>query len=437
MPDFKSGIHSSQPELAVKVASSFSRASVQTKSPGAGLSLLFGLAVFTNTPPEGSANFLRMIRFGSYILTYFDFAVMVGALWLLLNANIRIFPHEKKIIRALWFIIASRVLSLVFASSMDLGQVVSVLRYLETLVALVIMAHLLGERRNRQFFLAGVILGTFIETLGGMVILITSSGDMRAVWLGIDNYKWQVYLLWVCVLFVSAGKHVITSILSATALLVGILATQTRAALVLFCILVGISVIKRRRQLMKPVLISFILFGVAILPILKIFPDSSRLLDERLEQLWEGGGVIGYRVILLEMAAAAYLNHPITGIGSGGFARQQNALYLYIPDAFDPEYVTAYGSLSTHNTFFGVAAETGSVGLLAYAFWIIAITKFCLSTLKIKEIDYDYFAMAACLLTLCFLCQDFWGQASFLASSISLLGFVLGWRRSPQLASAQ
>jgi O-antigen ligase len=130
------------------------------------------------------------------------------------------------------------------------------------------------------------------------------------------------------------------------------------------------------------------------------------------------------------MAAAAYLAHPITGIGSGGFARQQNTLYLQISDAFTPEYESAYGTLSTHNTVLGVAAETGTLGLIAYVFWIVAVGQVIVSVVKTKAFCDEAWIVVACTCLAAMMFEDWWGQASFIPPSTCLLGLVLGWLRS-------
>jgi O-antigen ligase len=402
--------------------------------PGVLQSLILGLAAFTTTPPEGSADFLR-IQIGAYLITYFEFAVALGALVLFSNLRVHIRSEEKKVVRVLLVIIAARIISLLAASSMVVEQVVSVLRYIETLVVIVILSNLLQAARNRFYFVIGIMIGAVIETCGGLWILLTSSGDTRGFWLGIDNYKWQVYLLFVCMLFLSAKKHILLSGLLAIILLSGIVATQTRAALVLLLIVAGVSVLSYRRKLLKPLLVSGLLVSIGVAPIMTVFPDIRDAMRDRIEQLWSGGGVIGYRVVLFEMAASAFLSHPITGIGSGGFARQQDVLYLDINDAFTPEYETAYGNLSTHNTVLGVAAETGVIGLCAHFAWLWVVSRICLDTLKMKAANRDTFLVAACVLMIGFMFQDFWGQASFLASSSCILGFILGWRRGNNCGS--
>ena len=423
------------------------RPSARLHRPGALLSLILGLAAFSSTPQEGTADFLR-IQLGSYVITYFDLLVAFATVVLLVTSRLRFQLDEKRVAKALFFVICTRVISLVIASQAALEQVASILRYVETLLVIAVLANLLSCERNRRYFIAGACLGAAVETAGGLWILLASSGDARGVWLGTDNYKWQVYFLFVCILFFAAKKHLITCALFGVTLLVGIISTETRAALVLLLIMAVVWVGTHRSSVGRPLLISTVLVALTLGPVLQVFPGLAKTMEERLEQLWSGGGVIGYRVVLFEMAVSAFLNHPITGIGSGGFSRQQNALYLNVNDAFSTEYVTAYGNLSTHNTFLGVAAETGLVGLCAYLVWVYTVLRVSIDTLKTKDTTKDAFLIGACVLMIAFVCEDFWSQASFLASSSCILGFILGWRRDnglrlpltkvarPQLATA-
>jgi O-antigen ligase len=186
--------------------------------------------------------------------------------------------------------------------------------------------------------------------------------------------------------------------------------------------------------MLKPVLALVVLIPLAIVPVLRLFPSGQDALSERTGELFGGGGTIGYRFILWELAAAAYLNHPVTGIGSGGFARQQNALYFQINDAFTSEYEKEYGTLSTHNTVLGVAAETGTLGLIAYFLWVTAVAKVALGAIKIEKLFPDIYILAASACLLALMLEDWWGQASFMAPFTCLLGLILGWCRSQRAA---
>ena len=255
---------------------------------------------------------------------------------------------------------------------------------------------------------------------------------MRGVWLGVDSYKLQIFLLVACCLSFSQKKGRFSKIVAGLFLLLGMLATETRSAVVLFLLSLFPLFLTRHRAMFKPVLALLALGAVAIVPVLRLLPEGEQNLMKRVDEISTGGGTIGLRLILWEMAVAAYASHPITGIGSGGFARQQNTLYLQINDAYAPAYETNYGSQSAHNTVLGVAAETGTLGLVAYLLWMAAVVRICLRGIRLERFYQDPYLLAACVCLLAMVIGDWWGQYSFMPPSTCLLGFVLGWCRAHQ-----
>jgi O-antigen ligase len=396
------------------------------------LCFLLGLTLAASSPPEETANYLRLPLLGSYHLTYFDLIVLAAFLVCIWNAELKLGKVEARVYRALGFVVLTRVISLVFASQVMPQQMISVFRYVETFVILIILTNVLTSGLNRRRFLAGVILGAALESLGGLVIFFSTHGEDRGIWLGLDNYKIQVYALLVCCLALVQSKQRLFVALSASALGLAIIVTETRRAISMFLVALAIIVWKRRRQLLRPMLATLGICAIVSFLSFSVLPGTGSGLSERVDQMWTGGGTMGLRIILWEMAAAAYLRHPIIGIGSGGFARQQDALYFQIADAYDPGYEHAYGTLSTHNTVLGVAAETGTLGLIAYFLWFFAVISLVWKVLDLVHEDKYIVAACACLLSM--VLEDLWGQASFLPTMTCLLGLVLGWYRAKRLA---
>jgi O-antigen ligase len=277
--------------------------------------------------------------------------------------------------------------------------------------------------------LKGMIAGALIETVGNLFIFFSSQGESRGYWLGLDNYKIQVFLLVACCISLFQEKIRWWKIVAGLLLLVGILATETRTAFILLLVCLFLLLLTHGRKMLKPIFAFLVVAGMAVAPILLFLPGAEAGLTKRAEQVWTGEGSIGYRIILYEMAAVAYLTHPITGIGSGGFGRQQDTLYPQIGDAFAPEYEALHLQVSTHNTVLGVAAETGTLGLIAYFLWVAAVVRICLNAIRLERIHRDLYVLASCICLLAMLTQDWWGQASFMPASTCLLGFVLGWCR--------
>jgi len=397
------------------------------------LSFGLGLAFFAASPPSAefssSASYLQVPLPGSYVIMYFDLAVAFGCLALVWKGMFRRDATERPLYLALALVILTRALSLVAASDMAMEQVISVLRYVETFAIALLLANLLSFRQNRRLFLRGMILGAVIETAGALFIFFSSGGEDRGVWLGVDNYKLQVFLLVACCLSFSQKKGRSSKIVIGLFLLFGILATETRGAIVLLLLSLLPLFWTRYRAMLRPALALLLLGAVAIVPVLRLLPEAEQGLADRFGEIWTGGGTIGLRFILWEMAVAAYMSHPITGIGSGGFARQQNTLYLQINDAYASGYETKYDQISTHNTVMGVAAETGTLGLIAYFFWMAAVVRICLRGIRLEAFYQDPFVLAASVCLLAMMIGDWWGQFSFMSPSTCLLGFLLGWCR--------
>jgi len=84
--------------------------------------------------------------------------------------------------------------------------------------------------------------------------------------------------------------------------------------------------------------------------------------------------------------------------------------------------------LSTHNTFLGVLAETGIVGITAYFFWlsciIILIIKYYRSS------SHRSFETAVAIMLGIFIFSDFWSQQSFLPNMTYLTAYLLASLRS-------
>lgn len=398
------------------------------------LSFGLGLALFAASPPSQSfspiATYLQVPFSGSYVIMYFDLAVAFGCLTLAWNGRFRFDEHERPLYRALAFVILTRVVSLVAASNMEMEQSISILRYVETFAIVLLLANLLNFGHNRRLFLRGMIVGAVIETTGALLIFLSSGGEERGVWLGVDNYKLQIFLLVACCLAFAEKKGRSLKIVAGLLLLLGILVTETRSAVVLFLLSLLPLFLTRHRAMFKPVLAVLALAAVAIVPVLRVLPEAEQNVMQRVDEISTGGGTIGLRFILWEMALAAYVSSPITGIGSGGFARQQNTLYLEINDAYASGYETKYDSQSAHNTVLGVAAETGTLGLIAYFLWAAAVVTICLRGIRLEGSYQDPFVLAACVCLLAMMVGDWWGQYSFMSPSTCLLGFVLGWSRS-------
>ena len=129
-----------------------------------------------------------------------------------------------------------------------------------------------------------------------------------------------------------------------------------------------------------------------------------------------------YRLFLWDKSIGAFLSSPLTGIGSGGFPRQLNDLPQ--PFGIKLERIDKATPLSTHNTFLGVLAETGLVGVVAYGFWFFALVKLIIAGFRFKT--DDLFLVSCCMMLCVFLFSDFWSQQSFLPNLTFIAAYIFG-----------
>jgi O-antigen ligase len=141
-------------------------------------------------------------------------------------------------------------------------------------------------------------------------------------------------------------------------------------------------------------------------------------------------GSVAERLYMWDQCLGTFLENPITGIGSGSFARKVGELSqlfkFKLPSYYDPTT-----SFRAHSLIFGLIAETGIVGLSAYFCWIIAITISSLKVLRLGNVSSkdDIYAIVAALLILGVPIGDLIGEFSFVAPSNWLIAFVYGWLR--------
>jgi len=153
------------------------------------------------------------------------------------------------------------------------------------------------------------------------------------------------------------------------------------------------------------------------------------VVEQRVLAALQGEGSVLERFFLWDRALAAFIEHPITGIGSGGFARQLTAL----PNVFGIQSPIQYSDIDelpgVHNTVLGVASETGVIGLSAYLVWFITILGLSFRTLRMGQFSGDVAPIAAAILLLTLIASDFWAIGSFLPSFSIYAGLTLGWSR--------
>jgi O-antigen ligase len=408
-----------------------------------GISFFLGLILLTAVPY--SAGFCKdwYIQIGaSYRLNFFygiQF-ILYGILLLHFRYSIKT-SFERWIYMGLLATLLARILSLIFAVEMEKIQLLSLVRYMEVFLCIYCLTNLWEDARNRLAFLSGLFVAVVIECLMGYAMFIVSGGFLRGIFTGVPAYQMLV-LFSILMLLEAKHDNWLKLTLISCLLLLGIVGTQTRSALLQLIIGVGavglLSLIQGYFQ--KFILVATIplLFvsGLAYLQNSQFQAAKSRLAEAYIEshvkttETDEGvsSGTLQWRYFLWDKSLGAFKSHPITGIGSGGFPRQ----LPHLPQVFGVrlDRVDKNMPLSTHNTFLGVLSETGLIGVLAYLIWIIGVARVawvCFFSTKDNSLIIGFSILIGI-----FIFSDFWSQQSFIPNMSFSVAFLLGYLRQSQ-----
>ena len=408
-----------------------------------GISFFLGLILLTAVPY--SAGFCKdwYIQIGaSYRLNFFygiQF-ILYGILLMHFRYSIKT-SFERWVYLGLLATLLARILSLVFAVEMEKIQLLSLVRYMEVFLCIYCLTNLWEDARNRLAFLSGLFVAVVIECLMGYAMFIVSGGFLRGIFTGVPAYQMLV-LFSILMLLEAKHDNWLKLTLISCLLLLGIVGTQTRSALLQLIIGVGavglLSLIQGYFQ--KFILVATIplLFvsGLAYLQNSQFQAAKSRLAEAYIESHLKtidadegvSSGTLQWRYFLWDKSLGAFKSHPITGIGSGGFPRQ----LPHLPQVFGVrlDRVDKNMPLSTHNTFLGVLSETGLIGVLAYLIWIIGVARVawvCFFSTKDNSLIIGFSILIGI-----FIFSDFWSQQSFIPNMSFSVAFLLGYLRQSQ-----
>lgn len=408
-----------------------------------GISFFLGLILLTAVPY--SAGFCKdwYIQIGSSYRLNFFYGIqflIYGILLLKFRYSIKN-SFERWIYLGLLATLLARILSLVFAVEMEKIQLLSLVRYMEVFLCIYCLTNLWEDARNRLAFLSGLFVAVVIECLMGYAMFIVSGGFLRGIFTGVPAYQMLV-LFSIFMLLEAKHDNWLKLTLISCLLLLGIVGTQTRSALLQLIIGVGavglLSLIQGYFQ--KFILVATIplLFvsGLAYLQNSQFQAAKSRLAEAYIEshvkttETDEGvsSGTLQWRYFLWDKSLGAFKSHPITGIGSGGFPRQ----LPHLPQVFGVrlDRVDKNMPLSTHNTFLGVLSETGLIGVLAYLIWIIGVARVawvCFGSTKDNSLIIGFSILIGI-----FIFSDFWSQQSFIPNMSFSVAFLMGYLRQSQ-----
>lgn len=391
---------------------------------------LFGFFMLFCSPlPGGPIASLILYRVESigYGFDIFEIFLAVLVLVRILQSPKLVFlQHARKLYFSVVLVMVSRLMSLLYADQPYIGQYVSFLRYIEVFAAIFVFQSIALSKKELSSFLLGLLCGTVIEAVGD--IFVAYQGQ-RGMFISFTAIAFQVFfLVYFLLLFLEKKKW--KYVLLVSFFVLSLIATQTRT----FFINAALSAIfalwfVRKQVSIQKAVISFIIlisFGGAVI---HLFPDIYERTFERSMLLFDPSSGSGVRYFLWDKAFGAFLENPLLGIGSGGFARNVAYLPQYFNVLLPGDYAEmAYANMGTHSTITNVMAETGVVGMLAYFVWIFAIfslfRKVVPAAINSKDSSLILALVASCAATIL---SDLWTVGSFGMVSSCLIGLLLGW----------
>lgn len=387
----------------------------------------------------GPLNDNLLVNFGGYFrLNFFEFFAIPIIFFSLITYSIKygfwIKRYEQFLFLALITVLFSKILSLLVAEEVVTIQWAGIIRYVSsTLLVIYILANLLTDRKNRNFFIYGLIIGVFIESIGGLLNFILSGGIYPGYFLSVTSLGLQMFLILACMLAFVENYQRFRMILITLFLCMCIIATGSRGALVslgVIFVIILLYALYSRRRLLRPIfavtviIVTLFLIGVTV-------PWTAKRLLWKIEtglQMKETSVV--ERLVLAKVGINMFLQHPLTGIGAGGIKEQQDTVTTFVR-----KFIPAYRGyrLTPHSTIVGIIGETGIIGIIAYLLWLIAGIGMCRRTLSLsKKLNTrsKILPTAASLYIIWGLTYgDIFSEASFYPIMNSLVGFVLGWLR--------
>ena len=162
-------------------------------------------------------------------------------------------------------------------------------------------------------------------------------------------------------------------------------------AVVFIFFVYGIMSIKRNRYIVPCLVIILIIASLTISVVPTLHTRAKSITDHNFQSNTE-------RILLWKSAWNMFSDHPLTGIGPGGFAASYKRQYI-LPAAKEPKLTHA------HNNFIHIAAEAGTVGLVGFLYMFGSILYTSLRQYRVN--NADAWAMCCFLATVSLLVQGF------------------------------
>lgn len=363
---------------------------------------------------------------GLGLLRSYDlFAIIVVYIVLIRAFKIRRFIFkESSILKAICFVVAARMISIIFSPHFSLSLLWSVFNYVEAL-AITWAFIMLADTDFISAALYTIIFITIFETIFGVAQVITSKGTVVGTGFASKRgvYELQTMLvLYGLIAYCQDYRKKITNILAIIVGYLGVMITVIRTAYVQLSIalIIGYFLLPKGKR-RKYIFIGALLGWISIFIIVKV-NNEWPLISTRLQQLISGTGSIGVRHVLWKGAYASFLRNPITGIGSGAFGRS-GTIYYELANVWFKEGYFGVG-LSIHNTMLGFLAETGIVGLITFMIYAYVTIKTSFYLNRTNAVPLEK-AIAATVISGIFI--DCIAGSSFHPITITLVAFVASY----------
>ncbi|MGC9001062.1 O-antigen ligase family protein [Caldisericum sp.] len=335
--------------------------------------------------------------------------------------------YEKVLYGSIFLIILIRLISIFFAEYFRLDQLISVMRFFEYIFIICIVSTLLRDAKTQGYFVKGVMVFTFLETVMGITVFLMSRGHFRGYFFTNGIYIQQIFVLLIALGNILYGqKYKYFWGFLSLIMFLGIITAEIRIGYMdlLIALFLYLIFAEYKTRLAKMLLLVLLVF----LPLISLlyFKGYLNVVEIRITQAFKGEGTVLVRAALWTLAWRLFLSHPFTGIGTGGFARFQEQYLASLGLTLPEEYI----GLSTHNTVLGILAETGIIGFIAYLVYVFVVFKIFRLLIKLYYLELNYdkkiYAISVGICLVIVILMDWFAQGSFSQGAAVLLGFALG-----------
>ena len=374
-------------------------------------------------------------------LSVFEVVIIPWIYISFLRPRTKISKQEAMIYLAIIGVLLSRILSLLTAPFFQVSQIVSIFRYVESLLVIYACVSLFREGRRRVFFLKVSLFMLVFDTVLAITTFLMLRGESSGLGFGFLHVDLQLLVVTIFIFYLSFSKQrnrlYYIALFCVPLFLLGILVTTNRGILISFGILlvfIALFVKEKKTSIFFNIFIYVFLFLSISFILLYNLGFTSHIIT-RIKQFFSSEGTISIRLLLWRTAWESFITHPFTGIGSGGFARY-SILYVLSTGNFGSYEMSAVESgVGTHNLFLNVLSETGLVGAIAYLAYFIIVIRFLFKIIKkYNSLNPSSISIPIALVFFSYILNDFWGGFSFGPNSNILLALLLVYYSAPDLS---